>query len=100
MTKTKELTVESLIAEHAEDIAFAAEQDPATTLDDFVGQLQTAARYLGPRFAAINGAEDLDTAATYLANLEDADEKRALLKKVGKLLGNAWEMVEEYREMV
>ena len=100
MPQTKEMTIKSLIATHAEDIAFVTEQDPATTLNDFITQIGTAVTRMED--AGINGTEDLEDATTYLADLEDAadSDKHVLLKQAAKRLRNTWDMVDEYREMV
>ncbi|MFJ9988537.1 hypothetical protein ACIQUD_31770 [Streptomyces globisporus] len=101
MPATKTLTVESLIAEHADDIAFAAEEQPATTVDDFAAQLRDANRTF--ELAGINGVDELENAATYLvdaANSTDPTEQAVLLKKAAKSLAYADDMVSELRDMV
>ncbi|MFE3429501.1 hypothetical protein [Streptomyces sp. NPDC059171] len=100
---TKNITAEQLIAKHASDIAFVAEQEPATTLEDFNEQLDTAAERLGPTWADINGAEELDTAVTYLADAiqsTDDAERAVLVNRAARYLTNVDDVVEEYREMV
>ncbi|MDX3343411.1 hypothetical protein PV409_36240 [Streptomyces sp. ME02-6979.5a] len=102
MPATKTLTVESLIATYAADIAFVAEQDPATTLEAFNTQLDTAAHRLGKDWADIDGAEELPTAVTYLADAidsTDATERTVLVNRAATYLTDLADLVEEYREM-
>lgn len=101
MPATKTLTVESLIAQYADGIAFAAEENPATTVDDFAAQLRDASRTF--ELAGINGGDELENAATYLvdaANSNDPTEQAAFLKKAAKGLAYADDMVAELRDMV
>lgn len=100
-TKTQPLTLQQIIVRHATDIAFAAEEQPATTPDDFLDQLRTAAHNLG-YYAGINGAEDLDTAAMYLDDARHAGtaEQPVLLKRANRNLKYLADMVDEYRLMV
>lgn len=92
---------EHIITRYAEDIAFVAEERPATTLDAFIEQLRTAAHHLTV-YARINGAEDLETAVTYLddAISSTGTERTVLLGQAMKYLKDADEMVDEYRLMV
>jgi hypothetical protein len=98
---TATVTTESLLAEYAEGVAFVAEEQPATTVDDFVGQLRTAAHNMG-HFAGITGAEDLEGAATMLTAAIDATgrDRDVLVRRTALYLANADEMVAEYRDMV
>jgi len=91
----------SILARYTDDIAFVAEEKPATTPEAFVDQLQTAAHNLG-FFARINGAEDLETAATYLSDAiaSTGAERKVLLNKAVEYLVNTSDMVDEYRDMV
>jgi hypothetical protein len=91
----------SILARYVNDIAFAAEAEPATTPAEFIDQLDTAARNLG-YFARINGAEDLQTAAIYLTDAMQAKgaERRVLLNHAVGYLANTADMVDEYRLMV
>ncbi|MFF0055651.1 hypothetical protein ACFYRI_14800 [Streptomyces microflavus] len=102
MPATNPITVESLIAKHADDIAFAAEEEqPAATADDFAAQLRDAVRTF--ELAGINGTEELEDAATYLvdaATSTDPAEQAVLLKKAAKGLAYADDMVSELRDMV
>ncbi|NUV65685.1 hypothetical protein G6W57_00960 [Streptomyces sp. CAI-121] len=101
MPVTKTITVESLIAEYADGIAFAAEAQPATTVDGFVAQLRDANRTF--ELAGIIGGDELRTAATYLADAAtstDPTEQAVLLKKAAKGLAYADDMVSELRDMV
>jgi hypothetical protein len=93
-------TAPSLLAKYADDIAFVAEEPPATSLTDFATQVGTAGSRMED--AGINNAEDLDTASTYLAdaaNLSGTDQD-VLLKRAADLLGDVADMVDEYRAMV
>ncbi|MFE7485503.1 hypothetical protein [Streptomyces sp. NPDC057552] len=101
MPATKTTTVEALIAEYADGIAFAAEEQPATTVDGFAAQLRDAIRMFG--LAGIIGVEELEDAATYLADAAtstDPTERAVLLKKSAKGLAYADNMVSELRDMV
>ncbi|WP_103512929.1 hypothetical protein [Streptomyces sp. SM13] len=101
MPATKTLTVDSLIAQYADGIAFAAEEQPATTVDDFAAQVRDAVRTF--ELAGINGTDELEDAATYLvdaANSTDPAEQAVLLKKAAKGLAYADDMVSELRDMV
>ncbi|MFE3429849.1 hypothetical protein [Streptomyces sp. NPDC059171] len=101
MSATKTITVESLIAEYADGIAFAAEEQPATAVDDFAAQLRDAIRTF--ESAGINGTDELEGAATYLvdaASSTDPAEQAVLLRKAAKGLAYADEMVSELRDMV
>ncbi|WP_326768835.1 hypothetical protein OG978_33705 [Streptomyces sp. NBC_01591] len=101
MTTTTPVTAENILARYAADIAFVAEEQPATTIEDFIDQLQTVAERLDS--AGIQGAEDLETAATYLtdaAGNTDDTKRTALLGRATKLLAYADDVVGEYRLMV
>lgn len=92
----------SFLRLYADDIAFVAEKSPATTLGDFVDQLDTAATRLG-RFAGINGAEDLEDAVRYLNDAQDATDettRTVLLNQAHDLLKDTGDIVQEYRLMV
>lgn len=94
-------TIDTLVARYADDIAFVAEERPATTPEGFIEQLRTAAHRLDV-YARINGAEDLETAATYLtdAMASTGAERRVLLNRAVKYLAYTSDMVDEYRLMV
>ncbi|WP_039942970.1 hypothetical protein [Streptomyces himastatinicus] len=89
----------SALAKYVDDIAFAAEGTAATTPQEFAEQLEVAAENLSR--AHINGAEDLETAATYLADAmrSTGADRRVLLDKAVEYLSNARDMVDEYRLM-
>jgi hypothetical protein len=91
----------TILARYVDDIAFVAEEKPATTPAEFVEQLGTAALRLG-HYARINGAEDLDTAATYLtdAMASTGAKRKVLLNQAVEYLVNTADMVDEYRLMV
>lgn len=90
----------SVLAKYVDDVAFVAESSPAQTPDEFLSQLETAAHNLST--ARINGAEELETAVTYLADaMKSAGaERRVLLTKAVGYLANTRDMVDEYRAMV
>lgn len=99
-TQTKPITADSLIAKYAADIAFVAEEQPATTLHDFTYQVSVAAEYF--EGAGINGGDELVTGSHYLVDAEAAtdDNVRAvLLGKAVEYLALASDMVDEYRDM-
>jgi len=91
----------AVLAPFVDDIAFAAEAEPATTPEEFIDQLGTAARNLG-FFARINGAEDLETAVTYLTDALEAKgtERDVLLNRAVGYLKDTADIVDEYRLMV
>ena len=90
----------SVLDRYTDDIAFAAGEQPATTTEDFIHQLHTAASNLAD--AGINGTEDLETAATLIneALAAPAAEQRTLINRATQLLKITREMVDEYRDMV
>lgn len=93
-------SAQTFLARYASDIAFVVEDSPAATLIGFATQLDTAASRMAD--AGINNAEDLETAAVYLNDAANAsgDEQAVLLKRASDLLGDATDMVDEYRDMV
>ncbi|MFJ3083077.1 hypothetical protein ACIPJG_25440 [Streptomyces halstedii] len=100
MPATKTITAETLLADYAVDIAFVAEEEPATTVDDFATHLRYSIRNF--ELAGINGTEELETAATYLvdaASSTDPAERAVLLKKAARNLAYADDMVSEFRDM-
>lgn len=93
---------DSLIRLHAEDVAFVAEEPPATTPGEFIDQLKTAADRL-TNFAQINGAEELEIAVLHLTEAQQATSDTArdvFLDRAGRLLADTTEIVDEYRLMV
>ncbi len=94
------VTPELLISWYADDIAFAAEESPATALEAFAAQVGTAGSRMED--AGINNAEDLDTASTYLADAANASgvDQAVLLKRAADLLNDLSDMVGEYRDMI
>lgn len=98
---TTTVTADSLIRHYADDIAYVAEQKPATALEALADQSETAARNFS--LAGINGHEDVETAAGYLyeAHLAaDTTVRDVFLRKADQLLTPVWDMTQEYREMV
>ncbi|MGW0015376.1 hypothetical protein ACWDVX_37220 [Streptomyces tendae] len=101
MTATDTITIDSLIARHATNLAYVAEAAaPATDLDTFLHHLDYAADNFDQ--ARINGHDDLNTAGTLLAETRDADEyvQEKLLLRAAALLKIVPEMTGEYRTMV
>ncbi|MEE1812607.1 hypothetical protein [Streptomyces sp. BE133] len=100
MTATKTITAESILADYADDIAFVAEEQPATTVSGFVDQLRTAIRNFGlARF----DTEELEDAATYLNDADgstDENERTVLLNRAAEYLKYVDDMADEYRLMV
>jgi hypothetical protein len=90
----------TILAPYVDGIAFVAEEEPATTPAEFVDQLGITAERLTD--ARINGAEDLETAATYLtdAMASKGAKRKVLLNQAVKYLVNTADMVDEYRLMV
>ncbi|GHC37582.1 MULTISPECIES: hypothetical protein [Streptomyces rochei group] len=97
---TATLTADDLILKHAANIAYVAEMEtPATDLADFVQHLTYAARNFS--LARINGHEDLETAATLLAEATEMEgTQETLLRRAAVLLRIVSEMTDEYRDMV
>ncbi|MFB6999319.1 hypothetical protein ACFCXF_14740 [Streptomyces virginiae] len=81
------LTAETLIRRYADDLAYVAQESPATDLVALISQLDTAA----PRYeaAGINGHEDLETASSYLdeaLNSTDETSRDVFLRRADELL--------------
>jgi len=93
-------TSETLLARYAVDIAFVAEEWPATTLTGLAEQMQTAAEHMAG--AGIQGTDDLETAATCLlaAETPDLTERMVYLTRAARFLTSATDMVDEYRLML
>jgi hypothetical protein len=91
------ITADLLISWYGDDIAFVAEEAPATTLDAFASQVGTAGSRMED--VGINNAEDLDTASTYLADAAGSSgiDQAVLLKQASDLLNDVTDMVDEYR---
>ncbi|MFJ2279247.1 hypothetical protein ACIOEZ_34425 [Streptomyces sp. NPDC087866] len=101
MTTTKIITAENLIADYATDIAFVAEEEPATTLADLAAQLYAC----GDPFEMAgftDAKEEADAAATYLTDAAastDPTERAVLLKKAAERLPYVGDIASEYRDM-
>lgn len=93
------VTVDTLLAWYANDVALATEEVPATDLAGFISQLGTAGSRMED--VGINNAEDLETAATYLNDAIGLSgvEQAVLLKRAADLLNDVTDMVDEYRDM-
>lgn len=91
----------AVLAPYINDIAYAAEQPPAETPEAFLNQLEKAAYNLHT-LARINGAEDLETAATYLADAlqSTGSQRRSLTNHAVRHLAGVRDVVDEYRGMV
>ncbi|MFK3734714.1 hypothetical protein ACI2LJ_31120 [Streptomyces sp. NPDC088090] len=92
------LTAETLIRRYADDIAYVAQQPPATDLAALISQLDTAA----PRYeaAGINGHEDLETASLHLEEALRATgtDRDVFLTRAHELLRPlVGDMTQEYR---
>ncbi|MEU8765083.1 hypothetical protein [Streptomyces sp. NPDC048659] len=93
------LTAETLISRYAADIAYVAQESPATDLAALIRQLDTAA----PRYeaAGINGHEDLETASSHLdeaLNSTDGTARDVFLRRAHELLRPlVGDMTQEYR---
>lgn len=101
MTATRTGTVDSLIAKHADDIAFVAEEQPASTVHDFTYQVGVAAEYF--EGAGINGGDELEVGAQYLAAAAaatDDNQRSILLGKAAEYLARTNDMADEYRLML
>jgi hypothetical protein len=101
-TSTDTVTAADVIRRYAEDLAFVADETPATDLSTLIDHLETAASRFDE--AGINGHEDMDTAATFLGQVSGADgdlERGVFLRKADDLLYPiVWDMTEEYRSAV
>lgn len=99
---TATITTEDIIKRYAGDIAFVAEEKPATDLVALIDQLYTAARRYSE--GGINGYEDVETAAVHLAEAirdgADDDTRNVFLGRADELLDNVWDMTADYRCMV
>lgn len=94
-------TPEAFVARFAEDIAFVADEPTATTIDDFVSQVYTAAS--NAEAAGITVGEELPVGARYLADAHsttDDTERAVLLKRAAEYLSYTRDMADEYRLMV
>ncbi|MFF2411759.1 hypothetical protein [Streptomyces sp. NPDC058092] len=99
-TSTQPLTPANLISRYAAGIAFVAEEEPATTVSDFIDQLSTAAENFGmARF----DTDELEGAVTYLTDFDsstDETERAVLLNRAADLLAYVGDIADEYRDMV
>ncbi|QTD97002.1 hypothetical protein [Streptomyces cyanogenus] len=92
-----DVTVDQLIAQHADTVAAVIGQAPATTLADFVNQISTASCRMYD--AGIVEAEFLEDAAIYLgvSTETSGDEQAGLMKKARDTLTGLAALVDEYR---
>ncbi len=101
-TKTNTITFESLIAHHADDIAFVAEEAPASEISDFISQLDIAVERMED--VGITLVEEAGPAAVaYLTDAQRAEtalERQLLLKKARHHLRLVGDAADEYRDMV
>ncbi|MFJ6069084.1 hypothetical protein ACIQHU_39345 [Streptomyces tendae] len=101
MPATAMVTVDSLITQHAADLAYVAEMEqPATDLPEFTRHLTYAAENFN--MAEVNGSDDLHSAATLLGQASEVDgaDKQPFLLRAAALLRIVPEMTDEYRDMV
>jgi hypothetical protein len=89
----------AVLAPYVDDIAFVADEKPATTPQELIGQLEVASERLAD--ARINNAEDLETAATYLADAINATgaRRKHLTDQAVSYLSHTRDMADEYRLM-
>lgn len=95
------ITPDDIISRYADDIAFVAEEAPATDIDTFIDQLSTAARRYSE--GGINGVEEVEDAATCLIealNSSEEAERNVFLRRADEHLADVSEMTCEYRLMV
>lgn len=95
------ITADDIIKRYANDIAFVAEEEPATDLGELINQLYTASRRFGE--GGISGYEDVETAAIHLDEAHWSDDETArgvFLTRADELLADVWDMTEDYRLMV
>lgn len=92
------VTPSLLLSWYADDIAFVAEEPPATTLASFAEQLSTASHRMDN--ARIHGAEDLESASVYVSGAANTPgiEQAVLLKQASGQLSGLADMVDEYRD--
>ena len=98
MPKTAVLTLNEIVAKHAEGVAFVADEEtPAANVSDFVDHLRFAVEHL--TMAGID-ADDLDRGADFLAEAQNAEgvELDVLLKKANDYLAELGPMIDEYRD--
>jgi hypothetical protein len=93
------VTADQLIATYAHSIAEVTEQAPATTLTDFIDQIDAASSHMYD--AGIAEAEFLGNAATYLSVSTETsgDERDGLLKKARDTLTGLPILIAEYRHI-
>ncbi|NGN63140.1 hypothetical protein G5C51_04360 [Streptomyces sp. A7024] len=87
---------EDLIGRYAKEVAFVAEEAPATTLDEIAAQAETAADNLTA--VGIDGG-DLYAGAVYLADVDAVEEpdRPVLARLADKHLSNGLDAIDEYR---
>lgn len=97
---TDTLTIPTLIAQHAEDLAFVTEEETATNLEEFTRQLHTAEDTLVS--VGIYMAEGLSDAAALLdqAHTGTDGEKHLFLTRAAAQLAHLDDAIAEYRDMV
>ncbi|MET7649323.1 hypothetical protein ABZS83_38085 [Streptomyces sp. NPDC005426] len=99
MSTKQTFTADSIRARYAANIAFVAEEEPATTVSDFIDQLWTVSENFNmARF----DTDEVDAAATYLndaAGSTDENERAVLLKRAADNLVHVDNMADEYRDM-
>lgn len=93
------LSPRTLLASYTADIAFVAEEQPATSLAVLAEQVATAVDRL--RDVGLDG-EDLACAGVYLrdAHRSDGSERRVLLENADRHMRVGCEQVNDYRLML
>lgn len=99
---TTTITADTIISRYADDIAFVAEEPPATDLAALIDQLYTAARHFNE--GGINGYEDVGEAAVHLSascrDNNDDTARNVFLRQANELLTDVWDMTQNYRAAV
>ncbi|MFD8384344.1 hypothetical protein ACFV2X_38480 [Streptomyces sp. NPDC059679] len=101
MTTTQTITLEQIIDRYAKPVAFVADKDeaPATEIGEFIDQLYAVSAALD---LVRMDTDDVDAAATYLADARTStgNEQQVLLAKAEQHLASAWDLLDEYAQMV
>jgi hypothetical protein len=98
---TATITADDIIRRYGADIAYVAEEAPATTLDVFADQVGAAAAYFAN--ARFDDAGQISAAAEFLNEawcLPDGANRADFLRRADMRLKRLGDMAEEYREMV
>ncbi|MFE1949901.1 hypothetical protein ACFW9D_05465 [Streptomyces sp. NPDC059524] len=99
--KTQKVTAETILTRYANDVAFASSNTPATTLAEFIPQLDAAIDEL--QSAGITGSFALNTAIPLLTEAlaaEDDESRQSFIDAATRRLKNLGDAVDEFRDMV